>query len=448
MLNIDNKRKILKYLIIIVTIICIVCLTILVKLNKERLNKEKSEKNEIQELEQVEYENVITEQEEKDTSRKLRYTDNRTNYFTVRGLVQNYISESAYRSTDKIMSMLSNDYINKYKVTEDNVFSNIDISPIKNNKIYLVYNTDTILESEQENYILSYLVSIKYRMSNSEQYINTKVLVIIDKQKLKYEIYPYKYILDNHLENLKAGEKLELEISSLPEDAQKFSYQEKNNRELANELFEDWNEKIIYDKQDAYSKLNNQYKEKRFSNYNSFNDYLSNKKYIPTINQYRVYNKDNYTDYICTDQYNNYYIFRVQGGVMRYTVFLDNYTVSLDTFKENYDNGEEENKVSIQVGKLKQMINLGDYNAIYSKLNGTFKNNNFKSISDLKNYLDKNLYERNSIVIENIIQKDGYYACECTVTNLNNTSEVKNMNIMVKLIDFENYEISFNIINN
>ena len=116
MLNIDNKRKILKYLIIIVTIICIVCLTILVALNKERLNKEKIEKNEIQELGQVEYENVITEQEEKDTSRKLRYTDNRTNYFTVRGLVQNFINESAYRNTDKIMSMLSNDYINKYKI--------------------------------------------------------------------------------------------------------------------------------------------------------------------------------------------------------------------------------------------------------------------------------------------------------------------------------------------
>ena len=445
MLNIDNKRKILKYLIIIVTIICIVCLTILVALNKERLNKEKIEKNEIQELGQVEYENVITEQEEKDTSRKLRYTDNRTNYFTVRGLVQNFINESAYRNTDKIMSMLSNDYINEYKVTEDNVFSNIDISPIKNNKIYLVYNTDTILESEQENYILSYLVSIKYRMSNSEQYINTKVLVIIDKQKLKYEIYPYKYILDNHLENLKAGEKLELEISSLPEDAQKFSYQEKNNRELANELFEDWKEKIIYDKKDAYSKLSNQYKEKRFSNYNSFTDYLSNKKYIPTINQYRVYSKDDYTDYICTDQYNNYYIFRVQGGVMRYTVFLDNYTVELESFKENYDKSDDSGKIAIQTGKFKQMLNLKDYNAIYSKLNEKFKDNNFKTVSELKKYLDEKIYNINTIEIQEITQKDDYYVCNGVIRNQQNQNEQKSIVIAIKLIGSNEFELSFSI---
>lgn len=445
MLNIDNKRKILKYLIIIVTIICIVCLTILVALNKERLNKEKIEKNEIQELGQVEYENVITEQEEKDTSRKLRYTDNRTNYFTVRGLVQNFINESTYRNTDKIMSMLSNDYINEYKVTEDNVFSNIDISPIKNNKIYLVYNTDTILESEQENYILSYLVSIKYRMSNSEQYINTKVLVIIDKQKLKYEIYPYKYILDNHLENLKAGEKLELEISSLPEDAQKFSYQEKNNRELANELFEDWKEKIIYDKKDAYSKLSNQYKEKRFSNYNSFTDYLSNKKYIPTINQYRVYSKDDYTDYICTDQYNNYYIFRVQGGVMRYTVFLDNYIVELESFKENYDKSDDSGKIAIQTGKFKQMLNLKDYNAIYSKLNEKFKDNNFKTVSDLKKYLDEKIYNINTIEIQEITQKADYYVCNGVIRNQQNQNEQKSIVIAIKLIGSNEFELSFSI---
>lgn len=445
MLNIDNKRKILKYLIIIVTIICIVCLTILVALNKERLNKEKIEKNEIQELEQIEYENVITEQEEQDTSRKLRYTDNRTNYFTVRGLVQNFINESAYRNTDKIMSMLSNDYINEYKVTEDNVFSNIDISPIKNNKIYLVYNTDTILESEQENYILSYLVSIKYRMSNSEQYINTKVLVIIDKQELKYEIYPYKYILDNHLESLKAGEKLELKISSLPEDAQKFSYQEKSNIELANELFEDWKEKIVYDKKDAYSKLNNQYKEKRFSNYNSFTDYLSNKKYIPTINQYRVYSKDDYTDYICTDQYNNYYIFKVQGGVMRYTVFLDNYTVELESFKENYDKSDDSGKIAIQTGKFKQMLNLKDYNAIYSKLNEKFKDNNFKTVSDLKKYLDEKIYNINTIEIQEITKKDDYYVCNGVIRNQQNQNEQKSIVIAIKLIGSNEFELSFSI---
>lgn len=448
MSNIENKKKILKYLIVVVTIICLVCLIILILINKrteEKSNNVYQEKNDIQDENQVEYEDVITEQESKDTSRMLKYTDNRINYFTVRALVQNYIDASAYRSANQVISVLSNNYINEYKITEENIFNYIDIKQVSNQKIYLSYNTEEIIESEQENYIVAYIVSSKYRMSNSTKYTATKTLVILDKNEGKYEIYPYKYLLDNNLYNLKAGDKLDLKISSLSENASKFLYQEKTDKELANELFNDWNEKIIYDRLEAYNKLNSEYKNQKFNNYNKFDNYLSNLGYIPQINQYRVYSGSDYTDYICTDQYNNYYIFRQQGGIMRYTVFLDNYTVELDSFKENYEKADDSTKVAIQIGKFKQMLNSKDYNAIYEKLNSTFRNNNFPKVSDLESYIKKNVYTQNSIEIGKEEEKDGYYACECTLINLKNSDEKKNINIMIKLIDSNNFEISFSI---
>lgn len=440
--------KKIKNLIIIFSILILILIISIVIVNLKQRNEEEKESLNISETIDpgVSEEEINSSLKENDN--ELKYVTDRNCYETVKSIVQNYVSTSAYGEIDIIKNILSNRFMKEYNINNNNILSHTGVEKINNNKIYTIYLVSDMLKTVQDNYDI-YIIKGKYRFSNLNTYKNLNILVILDDNNEKYVLYPEEFLKNNNYNNLKENDVLKLDNIALDfEEAASFSKASLNDKEYVNELFEDWNEKIIYDKQDAYSKLNNQYKEKRFSNYNSFNDYLSNKKYIPTINQYRVYNKDNYTDYICTDQYNNYYIFRVQGGVMRCTVFLDNYTVSLDTFKENYDNGEEENKVSIQVGKLKQMINLGDYNAIYSKLNGTFKNNNFKSISDLKNYLDKNLYERNSIVIENIIQKDGYYACECTVTNLNNTSEVKNMNIMVKLIDFENYEISFNIINN
>lgn len=446
MLDIEKKSKILKCLIIIITIICLICLSLLIVINRKGKNVSKDvKKNEIQSTNQIAEENVVTEQEEKDNSKILKYTDNRTNYFTVRTLVQNYIDASAYRSAKQVMGVLSNTYINEYKITEENVFYNTDIKQISNSKVYLTYSTEEIIESEQDNYIVAYLVSSQYKMSNSSEYTSTKTLVILDKHKGKYEIYPYQYINNNNLNKLKAGDKLDLKISSISEDAQKFSYQEKTDKDLVNELFDSWQNFILFDKEKAYNKLNSEFKNKKYNSLQSFQSYLNNLGYIPRINEYRTYSTKDYTDYICTDQYNNYYIFRQQGGIMRYTVFLDNYTVELDTFKQNYEKADEETKIIINLGKFKQMLNTKDYNAIYNKLNATFKQNNYNNVSKLAQYLKNNAYAVNTITLDNYNQNNDYYVCECSLINQKNTNEQKNMTIIIKLIDSNNFEMSFNI---
>lgn len=436
-------KKIKKLIVILLVIIVILILGILI-INMK--NKEKKVENLLNTATSVDpgvpEEDINKNAEDNNI---LQYVTDRNYYAIIKSISRNYISVASYGEKDIIRNIFSNKFIEEYKINDNNILSHTGVDQVSNTKINSTYIISDMLYTVKDN-IYIYIVKGKYRFSNWSNYRELNLMIVLDDTNEKYVLFPDEYLKKKNYSNLKENDILKLDDTILSsEKVTSFSRVSLDDKEYSNELFAEWKEKIFYDKKDAYSKLNNQYKEKRFSNYNSFADYLSNKKYIPTINQYRVYSKDDYTDYICTDQYNNYYIFRVQGGVMRYTVFLDNYTVELDTFKENYNNGDDQTKVSIQIGKIKQMINSKDYSTIYEKLNNAFKNNNFKSVSELKNYLEKNLYEQNSINIENIIQKDGYYACECTLTNYKMKSETKNMSIIIKLDDFDNYEISFNI---
>ena len=59
--------------------------------------------------------------------------------------------------------------------------------------------------------------------------------------------------------------------------------------------------------------------------------------------------------------------------------------------------------------------------------------------------LKKNTYEINSIKVENKNQQNDYYVCECTLVDQTNTEQTKKMTIMIKLLDNNNFSMSFSI---
>lgn len=439
-----NKKKVILLMIVFITIIIFFIIFTLLNLNNNKISDFNS--NNIQNEEEIN-EKIVSDDEIK-LNNVLMYVQDRTEYFSIKNIYKKYVSYSESGMNKELLSQFSENYIKSKEINENNVKKIVNIDTIENPGLYGSYTCiiDKMIVSEINENQKMYLIYGKYILRSTSKVQTLNLMVIVNNNDNVYCIYPYEYMKEKGYDKYNIGQKVALEnIQITRNDYNQKEIVTKTDSELSSELMDDFNILLISDKKEAYDKLNTQYKKQKFPDYTKFEEFLSNKKYIPTINQYRVYSKDDYTDYICTDQYNNYYIFRVQGGVMRYTVFLDNYTVELDTFKENYNNGDDQTKVSIQIGKIKQMINSKDYSTIYEKLNNAFKNNNFKSVSELKNYLEKNLYEQNSINIENIIQKDGYYACECTLTNYKMKSETKNMSIIIKLDDFDNYEISFNI---
>lgn len=447
MLN-NQKSKVILILIGITLIVIIVCVCLLYFLRDkdQEMANNTLEANEVID-EEKDYESEWSDREpEKDGI--LAYTDNRRYYFTVEGIINTYINNIAFNMPSQLMNMLADDYVSQYNINKDNVISQLGRIEVSEKTEYVKYLTTEMLQTQEGEYTIAFLVRGKYRLSDASEYKQISTIVEIDYINNLYKIYPEQYIKTKEYNNLKVGKRLILENKEIQEKDNKFTYAEKDDKEYANEVFSRWFEMILYDRQEAYNKLNSEYKNIRFNTYNNFNNYLNNLKYLPSINEYKIYNEqENYTDYICTDQYNNYYVFRQQGGTMRYTVFLDSYTVALDSFKQTYNEqkDDEEAQVRIQIGKFKQMLNTKDYNAIYKKLNATFRNNNYKNVNQLAQYLQKKTYDINTIAVEDIEKNGDYYVCSCTLTNQKNEQEEKNMTIMIKLIDDNNFEMSFNI---
>lgn len=449
----EKKRNIILILIIVVLIVIMIIIFSIFNLNKKEdktennINDKIEEENTLNSEEDIYYyENNKTENQ---ISSKLDYVKNRTDYFTVKSIADNYINILENKNRDALKNILSPRYMSNYHINDDNIFNILTLPKIEYRQYHKLMIQD-MLKAQIDITTYIYIVEGKCRVVGGNAVSDIKIMIEIDTSDQTYNIYPQQYLKDNGIDQLKAGESFKNYIKEEIKDRQynKVSYVTVSDQEIVNKYFENFTELLTYYQDDAYNKLNTEYSKKRFGSKKNFQDYLEKIKYTiysMRINEYRIYNGNNYTDYICTDQYNNYYIFRQQGGIMRYSVFLDSYTVELDTFKQNYEKADENTKVAIQVGKFKQMLNTKDYNAIYHKLNIVFKNNNFNTVTKLENYLKNNVYDINTIEIEDFNQNNDYYVCNCILTNPKNTKEQKKITIIMKLIDSNNFEMSFNI---
>ena len=60
------------------------------------------------------------------------------------------------------------------------------------------------------------------------------------------------------------------------------------------------------------------------------------------ISKYQVTEEDNQKEYICIDDYGNYYIF-IQNNMSNYELQLDTYTIESKSFLNKYTNGDDSN---------------------------------------------------------------------------------------------------------
>lgn len=446
-INIERKMKIIfvGILISMLVIILIIILLNIIQDNKTIQSNNENTNNKNTNIiqgglvtdnpEEYKYNFVETEYNvlEYETSRKL--------FATIEYITNNYINYVGFNNNETLYDIVSNDCIGKYNI-------NNNIPQASNRSHYKNIITDMIQSKINETQKI-YIVKGKGRTIEENKYYMFNIMIRVDLANNTYCIYPNDYVLKNGYDKLGVGDKIN--ISSTPISKNKnnlFPSITKTDLEMATSYFNNYKEILKYYKNDSYKLLNIEYSKVKFNSEQEFKNYLQECDEIISnmvLQKYTTYSCKDYTDYICTDQYNNYYIFRQQGGIMRYTVFLDTYTVELDAFKEEYEKSSDGTKVSINIDKFKQMLNTKDYNAIYNKLNVVFRNKNFNNISKLKEYLQKNVYDINSIELNNYNQNEDYYVCECTLYNQKNTNEKKNMTIVMKLIDSNNFEMSFSM---
>lgn len=235
-------------------------------------------------------------------------------------------------------------------------------------------------------------------------------------------------------------------------DVNYFEMSNMTDEQMAEYYFFRYKDDIIYNPKELYDILDNKYKEKKYKDLTTFLNYVNENKEILAnveLNKYKVNKKDNHTEYICVDQYGNYYIFD-ETAVMKYTVRLDTYTIDSDEFLNKYNNGSEQLKVGMNLEKVFQALNRKDYQYIYEKLYPEFRDNNFPTLNKFKAYMQNEFFEVNKITYGKFESKSNTDIYEVYITDAREDEEEADTkkvekSFILKLEEGTDFVMSFNI---
>ena len=220
------------------------------------------------------------------------------------------------------------------------------------------------------------------------------------------------------------------------------------NEDMARNYLNDYINKALNYPELAYNLLDEEYKNKRFGNLEEYKNNMSeneNQMENTTMVKYGVNEKDNYTEYIIVDNFDNYYTIK-ENGIMNYTILLDNYTIKTEEFITTYNKASDAKKVATDIEIFIKMINNKDYKNAYECLSSEFKQNYFKTIDEFKNYVQKNFYDTNYITIKNVQTKSNVYTCTANIkSGVGVAADDMDKNFIIKLNPNAEFELSFEI---
>lgn len=439
-----KKRNII---IIVATIGIIIILIIANIAKKDTISKE--EMNKI-------YSEVKENNEDVKDEKPIR--TNRVNtYVTVEETIKNYIENTKNQNVELVMSVLNKEYISKNNINSNNLSSSTqqykNITSYKNIEMY---------EQNSEKFTAYY---IKGQINDQG---NVYFEIGVDVNNHTYDIMP---ITENEYTtkiNQSTGER-----TIEKNENNSIEFKDYDNADIAKMYFDDYLKQMISNPEKAYNLLDKQYRKTKFGNYNGFvqyinanrekleltykmetldnNDFEKYSDYLDFklqhsnlgIKKYSIETYESYVQYTCQDAEGNYYIFSAQYP-MDYSVVLDVYTTDTPYFKNMYSRSTDQNKAKLNLEKIQEALNNKDYKYIYSKLNATFKANNFATESQFETYMKDNFFDKNQITY-NIVEKQGDAWLFNAKLNNANGKEQKGINLVVKLNEGTEFEMSFSI---
>ena len=247
---------------------------------------------------------------------------------------------------------------------------------------------------------------------------------------------------------------LEVMNSTPPvEEIEKYDYNQYvtkviGDQDMVNIYFNDYRYYLIYHTEEAYNLLNEEYREKKFGNLETFQAYVNQNMdqiFNSSVDSFTVSNWDEGKQYVITDKDGKYYIFQ-ESVVMDYSVILDTYTIDLPEFIEEYNNSTEEEKVLLNLQKVFEAINQQDYAYVYEKLDETFKANNFATLEEFTNYVQENFFSQNSVSAANPESQGNIYLYEITISDATgeNTNTITKTFVM-QLQEGTDFVMSFSV---
>ena len=217
-----------------------------------------------------------------------------------------------------------------------------------------------------------------------------------------------------------------------------------SDQQICNIYLTDYKSNMINHPETAYEMLDKSYREARFGTLEKYKEYLNNHQeeiLQLKLNKFQILNYKDGNQYICQDQYENYYIFK-ETAIMKYTVMLDTYTIALPEYIDNYNKSSSTERSALCINRFIEALKDENYTFAYNVLSTGFKNNYFKTQDSFENYA-KTVFNGYSEVEYGTASTEGELIT-CPVT-LKNTTKSTQKTFIVKLGESTNFELSFNV---
>lgn len=266
------------------------------------------------------------------------------------------------------------------------------------------------------------------------------IIVILDYNNMTYSVIP---------KNEKQIEKVTVETSPIVQNKNnKFNKITVTDEQMALNYYNSFTNDIRTDLEELYDKLDPECIDERFTEYEVFENYIKEKKesiLTSKMIKWQIIREDDYVQYICADNKDRYYVF-YETAPMQYTVMLGTYFKDFPQFIEAYEDANIQERVLLNIDKIKQAINYADYDYIYSKLADSFKNNKFKTKEEFENYMRENLYSEVVIEYKEFKNEADTYIYNIAIKNLNNKQDPEiNMEIIMQLKEETDFIFAFSI---
>lgn len=405
----EKSTKIIISMMIIVLIIIITIIAIL-KINQSQIEKEN------------------------DNPETIAFTDveklsNKNLFYQINYNINKYITYIKEQNTEAI-NAISPNKLELKKYSEANITFRskemYSLDKISDITVYL-YGVSRQKNVEAEHYLI---VNLDYTNntfeilnSSKEEFDNAKNNIIDAKYKENIQIKPNNY---NEIEDKKI-----------------------TDFEILQYHFEDYKYKVLYNINEAFNMLDEQYRQKKFNNdINNYKTYIQNninRFQDANIVKHGIIKEGQKVEYIAIDNFNNYYKI-IENGINNYTIILDNYTLETDEVLEKYNKLSDKEKVASNIDKVMQLINEKEYNELYKYLNEDFKNTYFKTQESFEKYLTTNFFENNIVGTFSIENEGNIYIVKVPYKeSLSTAAQEAEKTFIVKLGEGTDFEISFNV---
>lgn len=327
------------------------------------------------------------------------------------------------------------------KITQENIYEKIGTKDeiVRINNIYKSVQTASSIPYEETTNICAYIVEGVFIKKEDGSKRDFNMVVLLDYVSNTFAILPDEYIKEEKLD-LYENENIQLYDEELIEknDDNTFSMISNVNEEMCQKYFANYKESLIYDAEFAFTCLQKEYATKRFGQLDNFKNYIQkNGEEISQaeLKKYQVNNYNDYTEYVCVDQFGNLYIFK-EEAVLNFTLQLDTYTIPTENFIKNYQAKNEQNKVMMNIDKWVQMLNNRDYRAAYSVIDETYRENTFGSQEEFEEIMREKLPLHYQVEYNSFSDENGTYIQNINLTDIEAESEdIIQMTIIMQLKD-------------